>query len=61
MGVIEQLAEIRKEEGREEGRMEKEVTVVKNLLSATKFPLEKIASIAGVSVAFVKEVRKGKK
>ena len=61
MGVIEQLAEIRKEEGREEGRTEKEIIVVKNLLSATKFSLEKIASIAGVSVAFVKEIKKEKK
>ncbi|HLZ89010.1 MAG TPA: hypothetical protein VKQ52_17265 [Puia sp.] len=44
-------------EGKEEGL----VTVVNNLITMTEFSDEKIASIAGVSVAFVKEIRQEKR
>jgi hypothetical protein len=50
-----------KQEGKEEGRMEKEASVVLNLLTQTNFPDGQIADIVGVSVAFVEEVRKNKK
>lgn len=61
MGIIEQVKQMKLEEAREEGRTEKEISVVRNLLDETTFPDKKIADIAGVSEAFVKEVRRGKK
>ncbi len=44
-----------------EARTEKEISVVRNLLSNTDFPNERIAAIAGVSLTFVEEVRQGKR
>lgn len=60
MNTIEYLRMDGKEEGLEEGRIEKEIIFVKNLLSATDFSDDKIAGLADVSVEFVKEVREGK-
>jgi hypothetical protein len=57
MGTIEYV----KQEAEEKGRMEKETSVVSNLLAQTNFSDEKIASLVGVDVAFVKEVHQGKK
>ena len=60
MGIIEYVKEQKINAAREEARTAKEISVVKNLLSGTDFSTEKIAAIAGVSVAFVEEVRNGK-
>lgn len=67
MGIIEALAEIREQEGREKGLVEglaigdekRSLLVVENLLRDTDFPIEKIADLAGVSAAYVKRVKKG--
>jgi len=45
------------EMGREEAAQEKNVAFVKSLLSNTDFDDEKIASLVGVNVAFVKEIK----
>ncbi len=45
------------EKGRKEEREEKEVLFVKNLLAQTEFNDEKIAQVAGVTVAFVQRVK----
>lgn len=42
---------------RMEAKEENQITVVKNLITTTEFSDERIASIVGVSVSFVKEVR----
>jgi hypothetical protein len=47
-------------DAKEEGRIQKEISFVKNLLAATDFSDEKIADLADVSLEFVKEVREGK-
>jgi hypothetical protein len=60
MNTIEYLRMEGKEEGLEEGRIEKEIIFVRKLLAATDFSDEKIADLADVSLEFVKEVRKGK-
>lgn len=57
MGTIEYV----KQEAEEKGRMEKETSVVLNLLAQTNFSDEKIADLVSVSVAFVEEIRKSKK
>lgn len=54
MGIIEQLAEIRHQEGREEAKAE----VVRSLLAKTEFSSQKIAEIAGVAVSFVRKIKK---
>ena len=62
MGILEQVAEVRYEEGLKKG--EKKATqkacrlFVENLLRETKFTPAKIASLANVSQAFVKKVEK---
>jgi hypothetical protein len=65
MGIIEQVAEIRAgkalEKGREEGRTEEKTQVVRRLLADKEFSNARIASIAGVSVAFVEKVKKNTK
>jgi len=61
MNMIEYLRMEFREEAREEGRTEKEISVVKKLLAYTDFSDDKIAELADVSVAFVKEVREGKR
>jgi len=55
------IMEFVKQEAREEGRMQKETSVVLNLLAQPNFSDEQIADIVGVTVAFVEEVRKNKK
>jgi len=64
MGIIEYIRQQRLEEAqevaREEARTEKEISVVKNLLSDTDFSTGKIAAIAGVSIEFVEKIRQGK-
>jgi len=60
MGIIEYVKEQKINAARDEARQETRISVVKNLLSDTDFSTEKIAAIAGVSVAFVEEVRNGK-
>jgi len=69
MGIIEQVRQMKLEEAREEARREarretrKEVRqernhlFVQNLLSSTDFSAQKIASLAGVSVAFVNKIK----
>jgi len=54
MGILEQLAEIRRLEGLEEGREES----VRLLLSNTEFSPGKIAELLGVGVSFVENIRK---
>jgi len=68
MGIEEYLLQRAKKEGLEEGREEgiekgreeKSITFVKSLLTNTDFDDEKIAALADVSVAFVKEVKAAK-
>jgi DNA-dependent RNA polymerase auxiliary subunit epsilon len=50
MDIFEQVAEMKVEE--------KSWLVVSNLLTDTAFSVEKIASLADVSIDFVKEVKK---
>ena len=50
MGIDEYLVMV--------GKEQKEISVIKNLLTQTDFSDEKIASIAGVEVSFVEEIRK---
>lgn len=62
MGIVEQLAEIRREEGRAEGmeiaRKEEQEKSVKIFLINTEFSVEKIADLVGVPVSFVEKVEK---
>ena len=46
---------------RQEAKEENQITVVKNLIDTTEFSAERIASLVGVDVAFVKDVQQGKK
>lgn len=61
MDTLEYVRNEAKEEGLEEGQAKNQIAVVKNMVAAKEFSDEKIASIVGVSVDFVKEVRQGKK
>ena len=65
MGIIEQVKQMKlaeaKAEGLKEGLTQKETAVVKNLLAETSFSDRKIADIAGVSEAFVKQIRRASK
>jgi hypothetical protein len=61
MNTIEYIRQEAREEGLVEGQAKNQITVVKNMVAAKEFSDEKIASIVGVSVDFVKEVRQGKK
>jgi hypothetical protein len=45
------------EKGIEKGRLERDTTFAQNLLRETKFSIEEIARLAGVTVEFVKEVK----
>ena len=60
MGIVEQLTELERQEAVAEGRREgvEEATrhFVENLLKDSSFPLEKIASLAEVSLEVVKEI-----
>ena len=61
MGYFEQLAEIRAEEamekGIEKGAKKASLLFVENLLKGTDFTPKKIASLANVSLDFVKKVK----
>jgi len=65
MDIFEQVAEMKAQEARkegiEEGRTEERRHFVENLLKESDFSLEKIASLANVSVGYVKEIKKGAK
>jgi hypothetical protein len=61
MNTIEFVRMEAKEEGLAEGRTAGLVAAVKNIVATTEFSDEKIASLIGVTVDFVKEVREGKK
>jgi flagellar biosynthesis/type III secretory pathway protein FliH len=73
MGIAEQLAEIKAKEALEEGlqkglergraeeREKTSAAIVQNLLANTEFSIEKIASLANVSVDFVKKVQERQK
>jgi hypothetical protein len=61
MNTIEFVRMEAKEEGLAEGRTAGLVAAVKNIIATTEFSDEKIASLIGVTVDFVKEVREGKK
>ena len=54
MGVIEQWAEIRHQEGREEG----DEKAVRLLLANTEFSPAKIAELVNVPIALVKKIKK---
>lgn len=58
MGVLEQLAEIRHQEGVEEGKVQEKENLVRTLLTDTNFSARKIAGLVGVSVAFVNQVNR---
>jgi hypothetical protein len=61
MDIFEQVAEMKRQEGIEEGIEKGEqrasCVFVENLLKDSGFPAEKIASLANVSLEFVKEVK----
>ena len=61
MGIIEQLAEIKhqegKDEGRQEGREEAMDVAVRAFLSHTEFSPEKIAEFVKVPVSFVERIK----
>ncbi|HEY4064134.1 MAG TPA: hypothetical protein VGM30_19645 [Puia sp.] len=65
MGIIEQMHEIKRQEGVEEGRREgiqKGLeSVVQKLLVNTEFSPEEIAKLVEVPVALVKKVKNGLK
>jgi predicted transposase YdaD len=65
MGIDEYLKQVGKEEGLEEGRKEEREhssrLFVENLLKDSGFSVEKIASLANVTVAFVNKINKGLK
>ncbi|WP_221394658.1 hypothetical protein [Dyadobacter sp. NIV53] len=58
MGIREQVLDIAKKEGIEKGIEKGKMEVVKNLLTIGRFNTEEIASFAGVTQAFVLEVKK---
>jgi hypothetical protein len=62
MDIFEQVAEMRHEEGLQKGlrkgAQQTKRLVIKNLLNNSKLSLNEIASVADVSVIFVKKVKK---
>ena len=58
MGIIEQLAEIKHQEGLKEGEEKGLEKAVRLFLSNTEFSPEKIAELVGVPVALVEKVKK---
>jgi hypothetical protein len=58
MDIFEQVAEFKRQEGVQEGEQKASRLFVENLLKGSDFPLEKIASMANVSLEFVKKVKK---
>jgi len=57
MGTEEYLLQKAKKEGKQEGREEERVILAKNLLANTEFDDEKIASLASIAPAVVKQLR----
>jgi len=57
MGIIEQLAEIKRQEALEEGN----VKTVRLFLANTEFSPAKIAELVGVPISFVERLMKEKK
>lgn len=57
MGIVEYIAEERAKEARAEEKQKNYRDFVENLLKGTTFPMSKIATLAGVSVYFVKKVK----
>ena len=55
--ALEELMEDNKNEGRNEGNLEKTKTVVRNMLDRG-YEIEDICAIAGCEASFVEEVRK---
>ena len=66
MDIFEQVAEIRHEEGLQEGRkvgrkegaQQTKRLVVENMIKNSKLSLNEMASLADVSLSFVKKVKK---
>ena len=58
MGIREMVLERAKKEGLEKGKEAKSYEVVKNLIERMGMTDARVADIAGVSVTFVKKVRK---
>lgn len=62
MGIVELLAERRAEEARQEGQEKVRMTQERSIrafLDNTEFSIEKIASMVGVPVSFVEQVKEG--
>jgi hypothetical protein len=57
MGIIEQVRQMKLDEARKKGEESRNRVFVENLLSSTSFSVKKIASLAGVSVAFVNKIK----
>ena len=57
MGIFEQIAQIEKEEAREEATEKSKAAFVKKLLQKTVHSVEDIADLAEVSVDFVQKIR----
>jgi predicted transposase YdaD len=64
MDIFEQVAEMKRQEGKQEGRqegleegLEKSVRVLE-LLANTEYSVEKIASLIGVPVGFARKLAK---
>jgi len=55
---MEQWAEIRHQEGREEGKEEERKEFVRSLLANTEFSPAKIAELVGVPIALVRKIKK---
>jgi hypothetical protein len=59
MDIFEQVAELRAEEATKEALKKERAKTVKKLLTHTELSMEKIASIVGVTVYFVRKMRQG--
>ena len=57
MGILEAVKQIAKEEGIEEGLEKGSQLFVENLLKGSEFPVEKIASLANVTIDFVNKIK----
>ena len=58
MDIFEQVAEMQRQELVHETKQQTKRLFVENLIKETKFPMNKIASLAKVSLSFVKKVKK---
>jgi hypothetical protein len=57
MDIFERVAEMRREEGLKEGVEKASRLFVENLLKGSEFNEKKIASMANVTLAFVKKIK----